>query len=68
MIEAMIKRLVQGCRVAVGHGQMHADKLEEIIMDFIDYEYDVLVATTIIESGIDISNVNMYSSMVCGLD
>ena len=58
MIEAMIKRLVPGCRVAVGHGQMHADKLEEIIMDFIDFEYDVLVATTIIESGIDIPNVN----------
>ena len=58
MIEAMIKRLVPGCRVAVGHGQMPADKLEEIIMDFIDYEYDVLVATTIIESGIDIPNVN----------
>jgi transcription-repair coupling factor (superfamily II helicase) len=57
-IEAMIKRLVPGCRVAVGHGQMPADKLEEIIVDFIDYEYDVLVATTIIESGIDISNAN----------
>lgn len=57
-IEAMIKRLVPGCRVAVGHGQMAADKLEEIIVDFIDYEYDVLVATTIIESGIDIPNVN----------
>ena len=58
MIEAMIKRLVPGCRVAVGHGQMPADTLEEIIVDFIDYEYDVLVATTIIESGIDIPNVN----------
>ena len=58
MIEAMIKRLVPGCRVAVGHGQMSAEKLEEIIVDFIDYEYDVLVATTIIESGIDIPNVN----------
>ena len=57
-IEAMIRRLVPGCRVAVGHGQMPADKLEEIIVDFIDYEYDVLVATTIIESGIDISNAN----------
>ena len=57
-IEAMIKRLVPGCRVAVGHGQMPADDLEEIIMDFIDYEYDVLIATTIIESGIDIPNVN----------
>ena len=58
VIENMIKRLVPGCRVAVGHGQMPADKLEEIIVDFIDYEYDVLVATTIIESGIDIPNVN----------
>ncbi len=58
IIENLIKRLVPGCRVAVGHGQMAADKLEEIIVDFIDYEYDVLVATTIIESGIDIPNVN----------
>ena len=57
-IEALIKRLIPGCRVAVGHGQMPANKLEEIIVDFIDYEYDVLVATTIIESGIDISNAN----------
>jgi len=58
VIENMIKRLVPGCRVAVGHGQMPANKLEEVIVDFIDYEYDVLVATTIIESGIDIPNVN----------
>lgn len=57
-MEAMIRRLVPGVRVAVGHGQMSPDKLEEIIVDFIDYEYDVLVATTIIESGIDIPNVN----------
>jgi len=57
-IEAMIRRIVPGVRVAVGHGQMPPDKLEEIIVDFIDYEYDVLVATTIIESGIDIPNVN----------
>jgi transcription-repair coupling factor (superfamily II helicase) len=57
-MEAMIKRLVPGVRVVVGHGQMPPDKLEEIIVDFIDYEYDVLVATTIIESGIDIPNVN----------
>ncbi|MGC3979598.1 MAG: transcription-repair coupling factor [Paludibacteraceae bacterium] len=58
MIESMIRRLVPGCRVAVGHGQMPADTLEEIIVDFINYEYDVLIATTIIESGIDIPNVN----------
>lgn len=58
IIESLIKRLVPRCRVAVGHGQMPANKLEEVIVDFIDYEYDVLVATTIIESGIDIPNVN----------
>jgi len=57
-MEAMIRRLIPGVRVAVGHGQMPPDKLEEIIVDFIDYEYDVLIATTIIESGIDIPNVN----------
>lgn len=57
-IEAMIRRLVPGCRVVVGHGQMPADKLEEVIVDFINYEYDVLVATTIVESGIDIPNAN----------
>lgn len=57
-IESVIRKLVPGCRVAVGHGQMPPEKLEEIIVDFIDYEYDVLVATTIIESGIDIPNAN----------
>lgn len=57
-IESMIRRLVPGCRVVVGHGQMPAEKLEEVIVDFINYEYDVLVATTIIESGVDIPNVN----------
>ncbi|MDD2285576.1 MAG: transcription-repair coupling factor [Paludibacter sp.] len=57
-MEALIKKLIPGVRVAVGHGQMPPDKLEEIIVDFIEYEYDVLVATTIIESGIDIPNVN----------
>ncbi len=57
-IEAMLKRLIPGIRVCVGHGQMPPDQLEQIIVDFIEYEYDVLVATTIIESGIDIPNVN----------
>ncbi len=57
-VASMIKRVVHGARVAVGHGQMPPDTLEEIIVDFINYEYDVLVATTIIESGIDIPNVN----------
>lgn len=57
-VASMVKRVVPGARVAVGHGQMSPDVLEEIILDFINYEYDVLVATTIIESGIDIPNVN----------
>lgn len=57
-LESVIKRLVPGVRVVVGHGQMPPDKLEETILDFINYEYDVLIATTIIESGIDIPNVN----------
>ncbi|GAB1415502.1 transcription-repair coupling factor [Paludibacter sp.] len=57
-IESLIKRLVPGVRVAVGHGQMPPEQLEEVILDFIEYEYDVLIATTIIESGIDIPNVN----------
>lgn len=54
----MISRLVPGARVAIGHGQMDPHKLEEIMVDFIEGQYDVLVATTIIESGIDVSNAN----------
>src|SRR5690554_564386 len=54
----MIQRLVPGVRVAIGHGQMDGKKLEKIMVDFIDGEYDVLIATTIIESGIDIPNAN----------
>jgi transcription-repair coupling factor (superfamily II helicase) len=57
-ISAMINRLCPGARIAVGHGQMDGDKLEEVLMTFIDGESDVLVATTIIESGIDIPNAN----------
>jgi transcription-repair coupling factor (superfamily II helicase) len=57
-ISGMIQRLVPGTRVAVGHGQMDGKKLEDIMMGFIEGEYDVLLATTIIESGIDISNAN----------
>ncbi|GHV43891.1 transcription-repair-coupling factor [Bacteroidia bacterium] len=57
-MEAMIRRIVPGVRVAVGHGQMPADTLEEIIIDFINYEYDVLVCTTIVENGVDIPNAN----------
>jgi len=57
-MEAMIKRIVPNARVAVGHGQMHADVLEEVIIDFINYEYDVLICTAIVENGVDIPNAN----------
>ena len=57
-IAGMINRLCPGVRVAIGHGQMDGKQLEKIMMDFINGEYDVLLATTIIESGIDISNAN----------
>ncbi len=57
-IAALIKRLVPEARVCIGHGQMKGEDLEKIILDFLDYEYDVLLATTIVESGIDISNCN----------
>jgi transcription-repair coupling factor (superfamily II helicase) len=57
-IAGMISRLCPGVRVAIGHGQMEGKQLEKIMMDFINGEYDVLLATTIIESGIDISNAN----------
>lgn len=57
-ISGMIQRLCPGVRVAIGHGQMDGVALEKIMMDFIQGEYDVLLATTIIESGIDIANAN----------
>lgn len=57
-ISAMIKRLVPGARVAIAHGQMDGNDLESVMMGFIEQDFDVLVATTIIESGLDISNAN----------
>jgi transcription-repair coupling factor (superfamily II helicase) len=57
-ISVMIQRMVPGVKVAVAHGQMEGHKLEKIMLEFIEGEYDVLIATTIIESGLDISNVN----------
>lgn len=53
-----VHRLVPDARICIGHGQMESEKLEQVIMDFTNYDYDVLVATTIIESGIDIPNTN----------
>ncbi len=57
-LESMIKRLVPDARTVIGHGQMPPDKLEKAIIDFTNHDYDVLLATTIIESGIDMPNVN----------
>ncbi|MEG1400893.1 transcription-repair coupling factor [Bacteroides sp.] len=57
-LKAMIQRQIPDCRVAIGHGQMEPAELEQIILGFVNYDYDVLLATTIIESGIDIPNAN----------
>lgn len=57
-IESLIHREVPDARIAVGHGQMEPAKLEKIILGFANYEYDVLIATSIIENGIDMPNVN----------
>lgn len=57
-VEDMIRRLVPNARTCVGHGQMDASALEKIILDFIAGDYDVLIATTIVENGIDIPNAN----------
>ncbi|MEO4007126.1 transcription-repair coupling factor [Flavobacterium sp. CAU 1735] len=57
-VAGMIQRLVPGAKVGVGHGQMDGKKLEELMLAFMDGEFDVLVATTIIESGLDVPNAN----------
>ena len=57
-VKQMLQRLIPDLRVAIAHGQMPVEELEGTLLDFIDYEYDVLVATTVVESGIDIPNVN----------
>src|SRR5262245_27516173 len=57
-IAALVQRLVPTCRLAVGHGQMNEKEMERVMLEFIDYKYDVLVATTIIENGIDIPRAN----------
>jgi transcription-repair coupling factor (superfamily II helicase) len=54
----MIKKFCPGVKVGIGHGQMEGHKLEEVMLDFIEGDYDVLVATTIIENGLDIPNAN----------
>jgi len=57
-IQNLIKELVPDARVVIGHGQMPPDELEKIVMGFINYDYDVLLSTTIVENGIDIPNAN----------
>ena len=57
-LEAQVKRLIPDARTIVAHGQMPPEKLEKAIIDFANHDYDVLIATTIIESGIDMPNVN----------
>lgn len=57
-IAGIIQRLCPDVSVAVGHGQMEGQKLEKIMVDFINGDFDVLVATTIVESGLDIPNAN----------
>jgi len=57
-IESLIRKHVPDARVVVGHGQMEPSKLEKVIVDFVNHEYDVLLSTTIIENGIDVPNAN----------
>ena len=57
-IESLIRKHVPDARVVVGHGQMEPSKLEQVIVDFVNHEYDVLLSTTIIENGIDVPNAN----------
>ena len=57
-IANLIHKHVPDCRIAIGHGQMPPEELEKVLMGFMNYDYDVLLSTTIVENGIDISNAN----------
>lgn len=57
-IANLIHKYVPDCRIAIGHGQMPPEELEKVLMGFMNYDYDVLLSTTIVENGIDISNAN----------
>lgn len=57
-VAGMVQRLVPDAKIAIGHGQMEGHKLEKVMLDFVEGYFDVLIATTIIESGLDIPNVN----------
>lgn len=58
LVAEQIRNLVPEARVAIGHGQMDEGALERVVLDFCDHEFDVLVCTTIVESGLDIPSVN----------
>ncbi len=57
-LEQIVRREAPDARIAIGHGRMATDELEQVMMDFASYEYDVLISTTIVESGLDIPNAN----------
>ena len=57
-VAGMVQRLVPDAHIAIGHGQMDGKKLEKVMLDFMDGKFDVLVATSIIESGLDVPNAN----------
>ena len=57
-VAGMIQRVVPGAKIGVGHGQMEGKKLEKLMLSFINGEFDVLVSTTIVESGLDVTNAN----------
>ncbi len=57
-VAALVQKIVPNARVAIGHGQMNEKEMEQVMLDFMDYKYDILVATTIIENGIDIPRAN----------
>lgn len=57
-IAGLIRKYVPDARVVIGHGQMRPDELEEVVMGFMNHDYDVLLSTTIVENGVDISNAN----------
>lgn len=63
-LELLVHKYVPDARVAVAHGQMKPEELEHVMMDFASYDYDVLISTTIIESGLDIPNANTI--IICG--
>lgn len=57
-VAGMLQRLVPDARIAIGHGQMEGDRLEKTLLGFMEGQYDILLATTIIENGLDVPNAN----------